>query len=113
MNTLTLEGWCKSEGASKSTPIESIHFSVSDQTHIQLEEVEERLKTTRDPEAFVDVDMRTMELETSTDCGPLCDCKLRVYLSPEDERGHFHLVGHKASDGSLVYTNAVMVDTLG
>jgi hypothetical protein len=35
---------------------------------------------------------------------------MRVYLSAE--RGQFHLVGHRASDGSLIYTNAVLIDQL-
>lgn len=113
MNTLTVEGWCKPEGASKSIPIESLHFRVSEQSHLELEQAEEQLKVNHEPEAFVDVDMGSMELATSSDCGPLADCQLRVYLSPNDERGHFHLVGHKASDGSLVYSNAVLVETLG
>ncbi|POA17870.1 hypothetical protein C1886_19770 [Pseudomonas sp. FW300-N1A1] len=36
---------------------------------------------------------------------PLADCQMRVYL--HCERGQFHLVGHRASDGSLIYSNAV------
>jgi len=52
-------------------------------------------------------------LVTPQECGPLSDCRLRVYLSAGDERGQFHLVGHRASDGSLIYTNAVMIDQLG
>ncbi|MGI9295410.1 MAG: hypothetical protein ACR2PS_15635 [Pseudomonadales bacterium] len=113
MNTLTLEGWCKPEGASKSTPIESIHFRVSEASHLLMEEAEERLKSSGERETFVAVAMATMELQTSDDCGPLSDCRLRVYLNPTDQRGHFHLVGHRASDGSLVYSNSLMVDTLG
>jgi len=54
-----------------------------------------------------------MELITPEECGPLSDCQLRVYLSAGDQRGQFHLVGHRASDGSLIYTNAVMIDQLG
>ncbi len=61
---------------------------------------------------MVDLDMSTMELITPQECGPLADYRYRVYLS-QDQRGQFHLVGHRASDGSLVYTNAVIVDQLG
>ncbi|MNF17463.1 hypothetical protein D3C80_2209880 [compost metagenome] len=57
--------------------------------------------------------MTTMELVTPDECGPLSDCQLRVYLSRDDQRGHFHLVGHRQSDGSLIFTNAVMIDQLG
>ncbi|MCY1558702.1 hypothetical protein D9M68_956600 [compost metagenome] len=53
-----------------------------------------------------------MELSTPEECGPLSDIQWRVYLDA-DERGQFHLVGHRASDGGLVYTNAVMIDQLG
>jgi len=42
--------------------------------------------------------------------GPLSDCQMRVYI--HNERGQFHLVGHRASDGSLIYSNAVLIDQL-
>lgn len=113
MNTMTIEGWCKPEGAKKSTPIEFLHFRISEECHLQLEDVEEELQRTHAPEKYVDIDMDNMELETSKDCGPLSDCQLRVYLDKADHRAQFHLVGHRASDGSLIYSNAVMVDMLG
>ena len=34
------------------------------------------------------------------------DPMFRVYLGGVEHRGQFHLVGHRASDGSLIYTNA-------
>lgn len=113
MNTLTLEGWYKQPGTDNPQPIECIHFRVSEECHLRLEAAEEQLQKTQQPEVFVDLDMSALELETSTDCGPLRDCQLRVYLHPLNSRGHFHLVGHKTSDNSLVYSNAVMVDQLG
>lgn len=113
MNTLTIEGWCKTSGDKKSTPLGSIHFHVSETDHLRLEQAEERLQKTHEPEVMVDVDMTTMELITPEECGPLSDCQLRVYLSAGDQRGQFHLVGHRVSDGSLIYTNAVMIDQLG
>lgn len=113
MDTLTIEGWFKPEGASKSTPVDKIHFHVDEQSRLQLEQTEERLKETREAEAFVDADSDSLELATSADCGRLADCRFRVYLSPDDDRGQFHLVGKRASDGSLVYSNAVLVDSLG
>lgn len=112
MNTLTIEGWCKASGAKQSTPMGQFHFYVSEPDHLRLEQAEERLQQTHEPEAMVDADMSTMELVTPAECGPLADCRWRVYLDA-DQRGQFHLVGHRASDGSLVYTNAVMVDQLG
>ncbi|MEO4047898.1 hypothetical protein AAFN46_12510 [Pseudomonas sp. CAU 1711] len=113
MNTLTIEGWCKASGATKSTPMGQFHFRVSESDHIRLEQAEERLQQTHEKETLIDVEMDTLELVTPEDCGPLADCQWRVYLSKGDERGQFHLVGHRSSDGSLVYTNAVMIDQLG
>ncbi|MDM8349224.1 hypothetical protein P8H27_09970 [Pseudomonas sp. sp1636] len=112
MNTLTIEGWCKARGASRSTPAGSFHFRVSEPDHLRLEQAEERLQKTHEPEALVDADMSRMELDMPQGCGPLSDCQWRVYLN-ENQRGQFHLVGHRASDGGLVYTNAVMIDQLG
>jgi len=113
MATLTIEGWCKSSGDKKSTPLGSIHFYVTGADHLRLEQAEEHLQKTHESEVMVDVDMTTMELITPEECGPLSDCQFRVYLSASDQRGQFHLVGHRASDGSLIYTNAVMIDQLG
>jgi len=112
MATLTIEGWCKNSGDKKSTPIGSIHFHVSGVDHLRLEQAEERLLKTHESEAMVDVDMAAMELILPEECGPLSDCQFRVYLSASYQRGQFHLVGHRASDGSLIYTNAVMIDQL-
>ncbi|WP_339462252.1 hypothetical protein [Pseudomonas sp. EA_105y_Pfl2_R69] len=113
MNTLTIEGWCKPNPAQKSTPMGQIQFHLSESDHLRLEQAEERLQQTHEPEVMVDVDMDALELSTPPECGPLSDCRFRVYLSTGDQRGQFHLVGHRASDGSLIYTNAVMVDQLG
>lgn len=113
MNTLTIKGWCKASGDLRSTPMGEIHFHVNDDDHLRMEQAEERLQQTHESEVMIDVDMSTMELITPEECGPLSDCQLRVYLSTDDQRGQFHLVGHRASDGSLIYTNAVMIDQLG
>ena len=112
MNTMTLDGWLKQDNLAKPTHIDSIHFHVSDECHLQLEGAEEELQRNHQAETFIDVDIDSMELRTSTECGPLADCQFRVYLNA-DNRGHFHLVGHRSSDNSLVYSNAVMVDQLG
>ncbi len=113
MNTLTLEGWCKAEGSQQACPIEQIHFRVNEDYRLLLEKAAEDLHDKQQPEAFVPVDMSTMELSTSDDCGPLKDCKIRVYLRKNDQRGQFHLVANRVSDDCLVYTNAVMIDQLG
>jgi hypothetical protein len=110
MSNLTIEGWCKPSGAPKSTPVGEISFDVDGPLHLRLEEAEERLQKTHEPEAMVDVDMSSMDLVLPEGYGPLSDCQMRVYL--QHDRGQFHLVGHRASDGSLIYTNAVLIDQL-
>ncbi|WP_454834146.1 MULTISPECIES: hypothetical protein [Pseudomonas] len=110
MSTLTIEGWCKPSPDQKSIPIGEIHFYVDGPLHLRLEQAEERLQKSHEREAMVDVDMNSMELILPEGYGPLSDCQMRVYL--HDERGQFHLVGHRASDGSLIYTNAVLIDQL-
>jgi len=125
MNTLSIEGWCKRSDDEKSTPVGYIQFYVSEPTHLLLEQASERLNKAKDvheseesmrsheTEIMVDVDMATLDLVLPESCGPLSDCQFRVYLGGEDQRGQFHLVGHLASDGSLIYSNAVMIDQLG
>lgn len=114
MNTLMLEGWCKPPGAQQPLPLEPIGFHISERCHLQLEAAEEELLRTHEKEKFIDVDARELELDMPAGCGRLVDCQLRVYLGGMDhKRGQFHLVGHRALDNSLVYTNAVMVDLLG
>jgi hypothetical protein len=114
MNTLTIEGWCKTSDDSKPLALGDIHFHVSLADHLRLEAAEEHLNKTHEAEIMVDVDMSEMNLIMPPECGPLSDCQFRVYLSARgDQRGQFHLVGHRESDGSLVYSNAVMIDQLG
>lgn len=110
MSNLTLEGRCKTGTDQKSTPIGEIHFYVDGPLHVRLEEAEERLQKTHEPEAMVDVDMDTLNLILPEGYSPLSDCQMRVYL--HHERGQFHLVGHRASDGSLIYSNVVLIDQL-
>ncbi|KPU60758.1 hypothetical protein AN403_4678 [Pseudomonas fluorescens] len=110
MSALTIEGWCKPSPDQKSIPIGEIHFYVDGPLHVRLEEAEERLQKTHEREAMVDVDMDSMDLKMPEGYAPLSDCQMRVYL--HDERGQFHLVGHRKSDGRLIYTNAVLIDQL-
>ncbi|WCM50635.1 hypothetical protein OH720_27415 [Pseudomonas sp. WJP1] len=111
MSNLTLEGRCKPNPNQPSDPIGEIHFYVDGPLHVRLEEAEERLqKSPALKEVMVDVDMDTLNLVLPEGYGPLSDCKMRVYL--HYERGQFHLVGHRASDGSLIYSNVVLIDQL-
>ncbi|MCY1287413.1 hypothetical protein D9M68_368740 [compost metagenome] len=112
MSTLTIEGWCKPDNALRSTPLGEFHFEIGGSNHLRLEQAEERLQDSHEKEAMVDADMAELHLVPPEDCGPLTDCRFRVYLSTQEQRGQFHLVGHRASDGSLVYTNAVLIDQL-
>ena len=110
MSALTIEGWCKVNGQQKSTPMGEIHFYVDGPLHKGLEDAEERLQKTHEREAMVDVDMSTLDLKLPEGYDPLSDCQMRVYLHLD--RGQYHLVGHRASDGSLIYSNAVLIDQL-
>ncbi|AGZ35391.1 hypothetical protein C4Q28_13720 [Pseudomonas sp. SWI6] len=111
MSTLTIEGWCKRDPTQKSTPLGEIHFDIQGANHRRLEQAEEYLQQSHETETMVDVDLASMNLVLPPGCGPLADCRLRVYLS-EEQRGQFHLVGHRASDGSLIYSNAVLIAQL-
>lgn len=111
MSTLTIEGWCKRSSEQKSMPVGDIHFDIQGTTHTSLEKAEERLQSSHEPETMLDVDIASLNLVMPEGYGPLADCKLRVYLD-EDQRGQFHLVGHQASDGSLIYSNAVLIAQL-
>jgi hypothetical protein len=110
MSALTIEGRYKPNGAEKSEPMGEIHFYVDGPLHRRLEEAEEHLQKTHGREVMVDVDMDTLELVLPEGYAPLSDCQMRVYI--HNERGQFHLVGHRASDGSLIYSNAVLIDQL-
>lgn len=113
MNTFTIEGWRKGADAHTSTPVEMMHFRINEHYHLLLEKAEEALLENGLDDMMINIDMSTMELQTSNDCGELSDCQLRVYLSKAYPRGQFHLVGHLAKDASLVYSNAIMIDQLG
>lgn len=51
MSALTIEGWCKTSGAQKSTPMGEVHFYVDGPLHLRLEQAEEHLQKTHEPEA--------------------------------------------------------------
>ena len=111
MNTMDLTAWCKPEGFDHSEELGLIHFRIDDQSHLLMEEAEEELLHTDITEKFIPVDMSHLELKMPHDSDALKDCQVRVYVS--HGRGQFHLVGHRASDNALIYSNAVMVDQLG
>lgn len=113
MNTFELEGWHKSQGHNKSEPIGLIRFRVSENAHLKLERLEETLLHEGKSEAYIPVE-NDIEIETPAEVDHVNQWKVRVFLSRnEDPRGMFHLVGEQSKDGSLVYSNSVMVDQLG
>lgn len=110
MSNLTIEGWYKKNIDDKAIPLGDIHFYVDGPLHLRLEQAEEHLQQTFEPETLVQVDMHSLELNLPDECGPLSDCHMRVYL--HNDRGQFHIVGHRTADGSLMYTNAILIDQL-
>ncbi|KAF1052046.1 MAG: hypothetical protein GAK43_02122 [Stenotrophomonas maltophilia] len=112
MATFTLEGWCRPAPDQPPIPLEQIHFHLGGEDHRRLEEAEERLQHSQSRDLMLDADPSELDLVLPEGYGPLADCRFRVYLGQADGRGHFHLVGHRASDGSLIYTNAVLIDQL-
>ena len=113
MNTLTIEGWCKTADDAKSSSIGTLHFRVDEAYHREMAEAEEALQGGSGGDHWIDVDAKTLELQTPESCGELADCRFRVYLGREDGRGNFHLVARRVNDQALVYSNAVMIDQLG
>ena len=113
MEDLTIAGWHKADSDQRSTSIGNLHFHVSGNLHLALEQAEERLQNSDATEVMIDADLQDLQLTTPEEVGDLVDCQFRLYLNPADNRGHFHLVGHRAADGSLVYSNSVMVDQIG
>lgn len=112
MSTLSIEGWCKVSSEQHPSRVEDIHFYLNGNDHLNLERAEEYLQRTQEEDVMVDVNPDTLKLSLPKEHEPLSDCKLRVYLNPDTQRGQFHLVGHRASDGSLIYSNAVLIDQL-
>jgi len=109
--TLDLEGWYKNPVSGTPTPIKNIHFRVTEECHLWLEKATEELQRSHQVEKFLDIDPEQLEVKISTDCGPLVNCQLRVYLKlGDDEQCHFHLVGNRQSDNSLAYSNSVLVN---
>ena len=109
---LSLEAWEESSKSDQSEEVGTIRLEIGDREFRSLERMENELKQSENREAFLNVSPQTLSLQTPGHCGPLSDCKIRVYLREEDDTGHFHLVGRRAENDALIYTNAVMVRTV-
>ncbi len=106
---LALETWHKSHRAQQSEDVGITRLDIGETQYRNLEKIELELKESQRKEAFVEVDGSEIDLQTPRQCGPLAECRIRVYLREDDESGHFHLVGRRARDDGLVYTNSVLV----
>ena len=58
MNTLSIDGWRKADNDSKSIPIGTLQFYVSEAEHLRLEQAEEQLQRSGVRDAMIDADMR-------------------------------------------------------
>jgi len=106
---LSLEAWQKPRQSEESEELGKLRLVIGDREFSSLEKIERDLKESEEREAFMKVSPATLSIQPPKDCGPLSDCKIRVYLREEDDTGHFHLVGRRAENGAPVYTNAVML----
>lgn len=113
MNTLSIEGWSKGRTDESSQGGGLLHFRVAEKYHRALERAEEALQINLGGEQYIDVGLESLELHAAPEYGDIVDTRFRVYLSRNDQRGHFHLVGRRSSDDALIYSNSVMVEQLG
>ena len=109
---LTLETWHKPKRAQQSEEIGITHLQIDERQYRRLEEAELELKHSGRQETFLQLEEEDIDLQPPQGLGTLTDCKLRLYLREADDSGHFHLVGRRAQDDALVYTNSVLVRTV-
>jgi hypothetical protein len=67
MSRFSIQGWCKTGTTQKSTPVEQIHFYLSDDDHLRLEQAEAHQQQSHAPEVMIDVDMATLDLRVPQD----------------------------------------------
>ena len=106
---LSLEAWQKSHESEEVEEMGTVRMEISEREFSSLAKIERDLKESEEREAFLKVSPATLSLQPPRECGPLADCKIRVYLREEDDTGHFHLVGRRAANDAPVYTNSVML----
>src|SRR5690606_1626783 len=68
MSRFDIESWCKKSPTDKSEPMGQMSFHISENDHLNLEQAEERLQNSGEPEAWVDVDMTSFQLVTPPEC---------------------------------------------
>jgi hypothetical protein len=106
---LTLDTWYKPKRARQSEAIGITRLAIDEAQYRRLEQAELELKQSARQEMFLDLEQGDIDLQPPEGYGALADCKLRLYLRDADDSGHFHLVGRRAQDDALVYTNSVLV----
>lgn len=109
---LILETWHKPKQAKHSEEIGITRLHIDENQYRRLEQAELELKQSDCQEAFLDLEEEDIDLQPPQGFGALADCKIRLYLREADDSGHFHLVGRRAQDDALIYTNSVLVRTV-
>jgi hypothetical protein len=67
MSSFSIDGWCQTGSTQKFTPVEQIHFYMSGNDRLRLEQAEEQLQQSHAPEVMIDVDMTTLDLQVPQD----------------------------------------------
>lgn len=109
---LSLETFCKGADEQSSNEIGRSAVTVSADSYRKLEALEQQLRESDQQELFADIHDTAIDVETPDAVDQLRQCKVRLYLDGEQQAAHFHLVGHRADDNSLIYTNPVLVRTV-
>lgn len=110
MFPLTTDCYLKKTGDNDSQIIGKVKFHVSEADHRRLENAEAALQESGDDEIMLAISAEDIELQLPEAVGRLSDCQVRVYLNKQEDRGFFHIVGHRKSDGGLIYSDAIMID---
>ncbi len=106
---LTVETHLKPNQNQASRDVGLTKMLIEESVYHMLEEMEDELVESNQREMFKDIEPESIHLQMPDNFGELSDCQVRMYMPRGVDSGQFHLVGHRASDNSLVYTDAVMV----
>ena len=109
---LAVETWLTPEHEGTAQELGVSRLTLGDSAYLSLEKIESRLRDGESREAVLNVKPSRLKVETPPECGPLSECRLRVYLREHDDTGHVQVIGRRASDGEQVQTTAVMLRTI-
>lgn len=82
---------------------------IGEEEYMLLQNLESKLKASTMTQTVEEIDASHLRFNPPDECGRLADCKVQVYLGKESEAGHFHLVGRRVADDSLIHTSSVML----